>query len=134
LNSNDGKEIRVLEENKNVKDAMAKFALSPKTFFKFKTTEGTELNGWMIKPPGFDPAKKYPVFQYMYGGPGAQEVNDAWSGANYFWFQMLAQKGYIVACVDNRGTGSRGEEFQKCTYKNLGHLEVIDQMEAAKYF
>lgn len=133
LNSNDGRQIRTLEENKSVKESMSKYLLTKKEFFKFKTTEGIELNGWMIKPSGFDANKKYPVFQYMYGGPGAQTVWDMWERSNYFYWQMLAQKGYIVVCVDNRGTGARGEEFQKCTYKNLGHLEVVDQIETAKY-
>jgi dipeptidyl-peptidase 4 len=140
LHSNDGEQIRTLEENKNVKDAMAKFALSNKTFFKFsarspsdKTSEGIELNGWMIKPPDFDETKKYPVLQYMYGETGQQTVRDDWASPYYFWFQMLAQKGYIVVSVDNRGTMAKGEEFQKCIYKNLGHLELLDQVEVAKY-
>jgi dipeptidyl-peptidase-4 len=70
---------------------------------------------------------------FLYGGPGSQEVLDEWMGANYLWFQMLAQQGYVVACVDNRGTGARGEEFRKMTYMQLGHYETIDQIEAAKY-
>ena len=70
---------------------------------------------------------------YLYGGPNSQQVTDSWKGQNYWWFQMLAQQGYIVACVDNRGTGARGEEFRKMTYLNLGHYETIDQIEAAKY-
>ncbi|MEP7167956.1 MAG: S9 family peptidase [Bacteroidota bacterium] len=133
LNSNSGEQIRVLEENKNVKDAMSKFSLSNKTFFKFKTSEGVELNGWIIKPTGFDESKKYPVIQYMYGGIGQQTVLDNWLSPYYFWFQMLAQKGYLIISVDNRGTVAKGEEFQKCIYKNLGHLELIDQIEVAKY-
>ena len=87
----------------------------------------------MIKPPHFQETNKYPVLMYLYGGPGSQQVVDAWKGSNYWWFQMLAQQGYVVACVDNRGTGARGEEFKKSTYLSLGHLETIDQIEAAKY-
>lgn len=133
LYSGDGKMIRMIEDNKAVAENMKKFKLSPKTFFSFKTSEGIELNGWMIKPAGFDASKKYPVFQYMYGGPGANTVNNAWEGNHYFFWQLLAQRGYIIVSVDNRGTGARGEEFQKCTYLNLGKLETIDQMEVAKY-
>lgn len=88
----------------------------------------------MIKPANFDPNKKYPVFMYLYRGTGSQEVMDDWDSFNRMWFQMLAQKGYIVACVDNRGTGARGQEFKKCTYKQLGKLETQDQIEAAKWF
>lgn len=133
LYSGEGKMIRVLEDNKTVTENMKKYRLSQKTFFTFKTSEGIELNGWMIKPPDFDSNKKYPVFQYMYGGPGANTVNNAWEGSNYFFWQLLAQKGYIVVSVDNRGTGARGEDFQKCTYLQLGKLETIDQIEVAKY-
>ncbi len=69
---------------------------------------------------------------YLYGGPGSQEATDSWKGQNYWWFQMLAQQGYVIACVDNRGTGGRGEEFKKMTYLKMGHYETIDQIEAAK--
>jgi dipeptidyl-peptidase-4 len=102
-------------------------------FFNFNTSDSVNLNGWILKPLGFDPEKQYPVFMYLYGGPGSQQVTDSWKGNNYWWFQMLAQQGYIVACVDNRGTGGRGEEFKKMTYQQLGHYETIDQIEAAKY-
>jgi dipeptidyl-peptidase-4 len=88
----------------------------------------------MIKPPNFDEKKKYPVFLTIYGGPGSQTVTDSWGGSNYFWHQMLAQKGYIVVSVDNRGTGARGVDFKKVTYKEMGKYETIDQIEAAKYF
>ncbi len=107
--------------------------VQPVDFFNFTTSEGVDLNGYMIKPANFDPAKKYPVFMTLYGGPGSQEVLDSWMGADYWWFQSLAQQGYIIACVDNRGTGGRGEEFKKMTYLQLGHYETIDQIEAAKY-
>ncbi|MEY4902406.1 MAG: hypothetical protein RLZZ292_221 [Bacteroidota bacterium] len=87
----------------------------------------------MIKPAKMKKRKKYPVLMYVYGGPGSQQVTDAWRGANYWWFQLLAQKGYVVACVDNRGTGGRGEEFKKMTYLQLGKYETQDQIEAAKW-
>ena len=87
----------------------------------------------MIKPVNFDPNKKYPVLMYVYGGPGAQTVKDNWGGQNFMWFQMLAQKGYIVVSIDNRGTDARGEAFRKSTYMELGKLEAIDQTFGAQY-
>lgn len=128
-----GKQIRVLEDNSAVKKVMEQYNLSKKEMLTFKTTEGVELNAWMIKPPGFDANKKYPVFLTFYGGPGHNAVNNSFDGRDYFWHQMLAQKGYIVMCVDNRGTMYRGVQFKKCTYKQLGKLEVADQIETAKY-
>jgi dipeptidyl-peptidase-4 len=133
LYSGEGKLIRTLESNITLKDKLAEYNLSPKTFFNFTTTQGTVLNGWMIKPSNFDATKKYPVFMTVYGGPGHNTVENAWEGSNYLWYQMLAQKGYIVVSVDNRGTGNRGEAFKKSTYKQLGKLETEDQMEAAVY-
>jgi dipeptidyl-peptidase-4 len=127
------KDIRVIEDNAGIGKLQSEAGVSPMEFFEFKTSEGVSLNGWMIKPTGFDEAQQYPVFMYLYGGPGSQQVMDNWRGANYWWFEMLAQQGYIVACVDNRGTGARGEEFRKMTYQQLGHYETIDQIEAAKY-
>ncbi|MFY9307852.1 MAG: S9 family peptidase [Bacteroidia bacterium] len=128
-----GKQIRVLEGNDALKKKMQEFNLATKELFVFKTTEDVELNGWMIKPPDFNAAKKYPVFLTFYGGPGRNMVNNSFDGSNYFWFQMLAQKGYIVICVDNRGTRYKGAAFKKSTYKQLGKLEVADQIETAKY-
>lgn len=134
LNTNDGKVKRVLEDNKALNEKLDQLAIAPKEFFSFKTSEGISLNAWMIKPANFDASKKYPVFLTIYGGPGSQTVTDSWGSSNYFWHQMLAQQGYIVVSVDNRGTGARGAEFKKCTYKQLGKLEVLDQIEAAKHF
>lgn len=128
-----GKALRTIVDNEQVADLQKVYGTSSVDFFDFKTSEDVKLNGWMIKPPNFDENKKYPVFMYLYGGPGSQSVTDSWKGQNYWWFQMLAQQGYVVACVDNRGTGGRGEEFKKQTYLNLGKLETIDQIEAAKY-
>ncbi len=114
-------------------DALKEYTLSEKKFFTFKTTDGVELNGWMMKPADFDPSKKYPVLMYVYGGPGSQTVTNAWDRSYFLWNQLLAQKGYIIVSVDNRGTGSRGKEFKSITYKNLGKWESNDQIEGAKY-
>ena len=133
VNTADGKQLRVIEDNADLKEKMNVYGFSKKEFFTFKTSEGIELNGWMIKPADFDPSKKYPVLMDVYGGPASQTVLDRWGGNDYIWNQMLAKKGYIIASVDNRGTGSRGEEFRKCTYLQLGKLESDDQIESAKY-
>ncbi len=132
LNKANGKIIKTLEENNDLQNTMKGYSLSKKEFFTFTTSENILLNGWMIKPVDFNPNKKYPVFFTIYGGPGSQTVTDSWD-RNYFWYQMLAQKGYIIVSVDNRGTGMRGREFKNCTYKQLGKYETIDQIEAAKY-
>ena len=129
-----GKLVRQLEQNDEIAAKQKEYGTQPVEFFDFKTSENVALNGWMIKPSGPEfQNKQLPVLMYVYGGPGSQQVTDSWKGANYWWFQMLAQQGYVVACVDNRGTGARGEEFKKMTYKQLGHYEVLDQIEAAKY-
>ncbi|MDB0006663.1 S9 family peptidase [Flavobacteriales bacterium] len=133
LHNSNGKKIRVLEDNAELITTMSEFNLSDKEFFSFKTSEDVQLNGWMIKPSDFDASKKYPVFMFLYGGPGSQQVLNSWGWFNYFWHQHLAQKGYIVACIDNRGTGGRGAEFKKLTYQQLGKYETIDQIEANKY-
>ncbi|MEZ5040018.1 MAG: S9 family peptidase [Saprospiraceae bacterium] len=128
-----GNSIRTIEDNSFLKSKMKTYDVQPAEFFNFTTSEGVDLNGYMIKPRHFDPNQKYPVFMFLYGGPGSQQVVDNWRGQNYWWFQMLAQQGFLVACVDNRGTGARGEAFKKITYMQLGHYETIDQIEAAKY-
>ena len=134
LYKGNGTLVKVLEDNAELRKTMENYNMGKKEFFSFRTTEGVDLNGWMLKPANFDPAKKYPVFMFVYGGPGDQQVLDAWNRhGDYFWFQMLAEKGYIIACVDGRGTGGRGADFKKLTYANLGKLEVADQIEAAKY-
>lgn len=134
LNDTAGKEIKVLEDNQALIDQLAGFALGKKEFFSFPTVDGTELNGYIIKPADFDPNKKYPVLMYVYGGPGSQNVLNSWGGTRDFWHQQLAAEGIIVACVDNRGTGARGRDFKHSTYANLGKLETIDQIEGAKHF
>tara|TARA_Y100000589_G_scaffold84891_1_gene78834 strand:- start:4672 stop:6819 length:2148 start_codon:yes stop_codon:yes gene_type:complete len=133
LHNHTGKEIRVLEDNADLSTKMEDFDLTKKEFFSFITNDDIELNGWMIKPSDFDPNKRYPVFMFLYGGPGSQQVVNSWGWFNYFWHQHLAQRGYIVACVDNRGTGGRGAEFKKMTYLQLGKYETIDQIEANRY-
>lgn len=128
-----GKLIRTLEDNKELKNVQQNEEVQNVQFFEFNNTSGERLNGYMIKPPNMEAGKKYPVMMYVYGGPGSQNVTNAWKGQNYWWFQMLAQNGYVVACVDNRGTGARGEEFKKITYQQLGYYETLDQTDAAKY-
>ena len=125
--------IRVIEDNSSLKKKLAEASINEAEFFSFTTKDDVELNGYMIKPDDFNPNRQYPVFMYLYGGPGSQQVIDSWRGQNYMWFQHLADQGYVIAVVDNRGTGARGEEFKKMTYQQLGHYETIDQIEAAKY-
>lgn len=122
-----------LETNSGLIARMQEYGFVKKEFFSFKTSEDIELNGWMMKPANIEPGKKYPVLMYVYGGPGSQTVENAWGWYDYIWFQMLVQNDVIVVSVDNRGTGGRGEDFKKCTYLQLGKLETIDQIEAAKY-
>jgi len=132
LNSINGKAIRTLEGNSQLIAATKEFNFAKKDFFEFKNPEGIVLMGYMIKPVNFDSTHRYPLFMFVYGGPESQEVTDEWD-ASVSWFQMLAQKGYIVACVDNRGTNNRGEAFRKSTYMQLGKLETEDQISVAKY-
>lgn len=131
LCDNQGNVIRILENNNELKQKMKEASLSKKEFIVLKTTEGVELNAWIMKPTNFDASKKYPVMFCIYGGPGSQEVLDRWDYSS-LWYQHLASKGIVVVAVDNRGTGARGAEFRKCTYQNLGKYETIDQIEAAR--
>jgi dipeptidyl-peptidase 4 len=133
LHTADGKQLKVLEDNTDFNTKMKEFNLTNKEFFTIQT-EDEELNAWMIKPPNFDESKEYPLYMFLYGGPGSQQVTNSFDWTNYYWYQMLAQKGYIIACVDNRGTGGKGAEFKKMTYKELGKYETVDQTNAAKYF
>jgi dipeptidyl-peptidase-4 len=130
LHDQTGKLIRTLEDNSALKKLLSEYTFSKKEFFSFKTPEEVELNGWMLKPANFDPSKKYPVVMTQYSGPNSQQVIDSWSVG---WNDYLAQEGFIIACVDPRGTGARGEEFRKMTYMQLGKYESDDQVEAAKY-
>ena len=135
LRNASGKVLATLLDNADLKKK-ADSTFGQKEFFTFTTSEGVTLNGWMVKPRDFDPAKKYPVIMYQYSGPGSQEVKDSWNmgffGGGSFESYM-AEQGYVYVCVDGRGTGGRGAEFEKCTYLNLGLLESRDQVEAALY-
>ncbi len=123
--------IKSLKDNEAVKTLYTGYNVSPKEFFTL-AINGEDLNGYMIKPVDFDPTKKYPLFMYQYSGPGSQSVKNSWNSANDMWFQMLAQEGYIVVCIDPRGTGLKGRDFKKVTQKELGKYEVIDQIAAAE--
>ena len=130
-----GKVLSTMLDNEKLKKEVTPL-LGQKEFFTFKTSEGVELNGWMIKPRDFDASKHYPVIMYQYSGPGSQEVTDSWGMGFYpggVFESYMAQQGFIFACVDGRGTGSRGADFEKCTYLKLGELESKDQVEAALY-
>lgn len=133
LHDASGKTIKVLETNEELQNRLAQFDLGKKEFFSFNTVDGTSLNGYLIKPADFDENKQYPVLMYVYGGPGSQNVRNAWGGTRDFWHQYLAAEGYLIACVDNRGTGGRGRDFKHLTYANLGKLETEDQIAAAKH-
>lgn len=125
--------VRTIEDNKAASEKIAVYAQGQFQFFSFRTSEGVSLNGWILKPSNFDSTRKYPVFMTLYGGPGSQTVLNRWDTGFSWWYKYIAEQGYIVACVDNRGTGGRGTEFRKMTYLQLGHYETIDQIEAAKY-
>jgi dipeptidyl-peptidase-4 len=127
--------VKVVEDNAALKTRLGQFALSAVEFIEVPLPgdEKIKLNGWMLKPANFDATKKYPAILYVYGGPGSQTGQDDWSGPNYFWFQYLAQQGYVIISMDNRGTGARGAAFKKCTYANLGKLEIQDQMDVARW-
>lgn len=133
LHSADGKLIKVLENNADLNLKMKDYSLSKKEFFSFKNSEGVELNGWMMKPRDFDASKKYPVYMYAYNGPGSNKCNNAWDRTDFWWHSLLNQEGYMVVCVDGRGTLGRGREFKHSTYLQLGKLEVQDQIEANQY-
>lgn len=125
-----GKQIRVLESNEALKNTVKDYALAMKEFFTFKTSEGIELHGWMLKPAGFNPSQKYPVLITQYSGPNSQQVLDNFRVG---WNEYLAQEGFVVVSVDPRGTGARGEAFRKATYMQLGKYESDDMVEAARY-
>ena len=135
LNDNNGKQLQVLLDNKSLLNKLSEYELGSREMFSFNTSEGVKLNGWMVKPADFNPQKRYPVIMYQYGGPGSQQVLNRWSigmaGQGAILEHYLAQQGYVVVCVDNRGTGGRGVEFEKCTYLRLGEKEARDQVETA---
>ena len=131
INDNNGKTLKTLINNNALQQSLAQYDLPTKEFFTFNTSQGVSLNGWIMKPAGFTASKKYPVLMFQYSGPGSQQVLDRWGGVS--WEDYMTAKGYIVACVDGRGTGGRGETFKKCTYLNLGVKESQDQVETAKH-
>ncbi len=133
IHNSDGGLVKVLEDNKELVEKVTDRGFVEREFFMIETEPGVVLNAWRILPPDFDPKKKYPVLMYVYGGPGSQTVIDRWDAGNGPWHQMLAQMGFMIASVDNRGTGHRGEEFMKMTYMQLGKYETIDQINAARY-
>ena len=127
-----GKAIKTIVNNDALAGRLKPYNLPAKEFFVLTTEKGHQLNAWMIKPKDFDATKKYPVLMYQYSGPGSQQVDNNWNAADDYWFYMLSQQGYIVACVDGRGTGFKGAEFKKVTQLQLGKYEVEDQIDAAK--
>ena len=131
VNSRNGKKIRDIKDNSKLLDKLKPYQLVTKEFSTINVN-GNDLNMWMMKPNDFDATKQYPVLMYQYSGPGSQSVSNTFNSANDFWYQMLVQEGYLVVCVDGRGTGYKGAEFKKVTQKELGKYEVEDQIQAAK--
>ncbi|RMI25798.1 MAG: S9 family peptidase, partial [Calditrichaeota bacterium] len=138
LHRADGGEVRLLEENRI--PALEAYRMVYPEFLTFRTSDGVELNAYMMKPADFDPSRKYPVLVFGYGGPGSQMVINRWGSGSRFrhvqrtlWHQLMTEKGYIVFCVDNRGTGGRGKAFKDLAYGDLSRWAVHDQMEGAKY-
>lgn len=133
LHDASGKLVKVLQDNDELNKKMEDYGTGHKTFGAFATSTGTELNYYTIKPANFNENKKYPVLIYVYGGPGNQQVNNSYGYSDYYWYHMLAEKGYVVFCFDGRGTGGRGADFKKQTYKDLGRMECEDAIEAARW-
>ncbi|KPK62478.1 MAG: hypothetical protein AMS21_07520 [Gemmatimonas sp. SG8_38_2] len=134
LRTANGDAVRTLADNAQLKRRLDALGLNLPEFTKVPFDDGLELNAWVIKPPAFDPSERYPLLMYVYGGPGSQTVTDSWGGERYLWHQLLAREGYLVASVDNRGTGARGVNFKKITYMHLGKYESHDQIVSARYF
>ena len=134
---NNGRVISTLQDNADLKAKVAESGFAKREPFSFTTSEGVQLNGWILKPLNFDASKRYPVIMHQYSGPGSQQVTDSWSagsmGQGGAFDSYLAQQGFIVVSVDGRGTGGRGADFEKCTYLKIGDLESKDQVEAAIY-
>ena len=135
--SDNGKKIAVVNDNSELKDMLKTYNLPTKEFFTFTTSEGVKLNGVMVKPHDFDAQKKYPVIMWQYSGPGSQQVINSWGlgsmGQGCLYDGYVADRGFILVCVDGRGTGGRGSDFMKCTYLKLGDYESKDQVETALY-
>lgn len=134
LKDGSGKVVKELQNNDAQLQKLKADNFVEKEFITIPNEAGDQMNAWIIKPKNFDKNKKYPLFMFQYSGPGSQQVSNSWDNGNGIWFEMLAQKGYIVACVDGRGTGYKGAKFKKVTYMNLGKYEIEDQIAAAKWF
>lgn len=134
LYNSKGKLLKSLVDNSRLRDRMHDYGTGHKEFGSFRTSTGTELNYYTVKPADFDDGKRYPVLFYVYGGPGNQQVTNSYGYSDYYWYHMLAQKGYVVVCFDGRGTGGRGASFKKQTYGDLGRMECEDAIEAARWF
>ena len=130
-NAKDGKQVREILNNNELLSKVEAYDFSEKEISTIKIN-GNDLNMWMIKPTNFDETKKYPLLMFQYSGPGSQSVSNSYFGSNDYWYQLLANKGYIIACIDGRGTGFKGADFKKVTYQELGKYEVEDQISAAK--
>ena len=133
LKDGNGKQLKELQNNEAQLQKLQQDNFTAKEFITIPNEAGDQMNAWIIKPKNFDKNKKYPLFMFQYSGPGSQQVSNSWDNGNAIWFEMLAQKGYIIACVDGRGTGYKGAKFKKVTYKNLGKYEIEDQITAAKW-
>ena len=131
LHEGNGNQLKEILNNNKLSQKLANYNTSKKDFFVLSTKNGN-FNAWMIKPTNFDAAKKYPMFMTQYSGPGSQSVSNTWNSSNDYWYRHLAEKGYIIVCIDGRGTGFKGADFKKVTYKELGKYEVEDQIASAK--
>lgn len=125
------KPYKEIKNNQKLLEKLKKYKVVYKEFSTIKIN-GESLNMWMLKPHNFNKNKKYPLLMYQYSGPGSQNVSDHWFSSNDYWYQILLKKGYIIICVDGRGTGFKGAKFKKMTYKQLGKYEVQDQIAVAK--
>lgn len=134
LKDGNGKAIKELQNNNDQLQKLKADNFVEKEFITIPNAAGDQMNAWVMKPKNFDPNKKYPLFMFQYSGPGSQQVANSWDNGNTMWFNHLVQKGYIVACVDGRGTGYKGAKYKKVTYMNLGKYEIEDQITAAKWF
>lgn len=134
LKDGNGKVVKELQNNEAQLQKLKADSFVEKEFITIPNAAGDQMNAWIIKPKNFDKNKKYPLFMFQYSGPGSQQVSNSWDNGNGIWFEMLAQKGYVVACVDGRGTGYKGAKFKKVTYMDLGKYEIEDQITAAKWF
>ncbi len=133
LKNGEGKTVRELQNNAEMLEKLKADQWVAKEYLTIPNEVGDQMNAWILKPKDFDPQKKYPLFMFQYSGPGSQQVTDSWDGGNGIWFNHLVQQGYIVACVDGRGTGGKGTDFKKVTYMELGKYEIQDQIAAAQW-